>query len=1735
MKLKLSLLILTCFLCGNMAFANSYYNLMKIATGADSTLVLSQSELSCALNTIKPVYSGYGYYPSYNTVGAWSTTLKGITYYSQYVAQTASMPEHYNIVAMTSGFYGTNFTQKGVCLASVIASQQNLHFILTNNLKNRPSGIRLEIASDINLNEIGANGKCSVNHTPIPTHSNMRIVGNGFTIKNLCYDSTTTAPFGLFDTIDSSMVDSLKIDNVQISINSSNSNGANYYPVGALSGYVNYSTINNVTISNVTINAPFAGGVIGFAKNSTIKNIRGHDDIFISNNVAITSGYAGSKLMSKVSNYNAFLGGIVGVAYRNKNTDPTFLNDSVKVDVHDSATGHNSAVGGIAGLFSTTGEAVSDLHVYTKYKTSGEIVASKISGGAAMGGLFGARMVYSENNSPVTGDFSITNSSFDGEIENASSTGIIAVGGIIGLDSALAKMYVKIDSSNAKVAIKDSLTVAHKYRYYAGGILGYGSSCIAGTGDDTDFFTLNNLNTSGSIKIATTNVHSQTYLGGIAGAACLAQKANFGLFNDTSSVEINSNVKSSFDNQITNNGSNAFDSLIIGGIIGHATVAYSSKAATLENLHYTGSITINDTLNSAFVGGILGSFTQAGGKSLKFNNIFVNSASDLINFNSVQTSVTSQNKQVAKIGGLCGYCEELETIEFVGITGKIKATGAIDSILVGGFVGSIKSSNKKLTLKNSFVNGDIDATSNKTLAGYLLGNALLQQDFDIKSSYHFGSDALDAFGALKNNIDVTNTWKTNTNINYIIRNSSVKNHSSQHNGTSLAETMHTSKFAGYLNKAYTTSTDYAWSFVQGKNDNLPIFASTTNRPIIPGVETFSVSFIDKDSLIIETQDVTENSAATEPANVTQYEGFKFEGWDKSFDNITSDLTVTAIYKINKYLITFKKGSTILKQNSVTYMSSTTAPTVPDSVGYTFVGWSDSSFNCVKSDLNILAEFSLNKYAIKFMNYDSSLIFEDSIGYNILPSEPIDFTRKASAEYTYSFKGWSPTIAPVTKDTTYTALYDSTKVKYTVKFFAKNLLLNSVEVEYGNAAIAPIAPDSVGYSFSGWSDSSFKNVKRNINDTAIYSINKYLITFKNFDDSVIVSANVDYGKTPVMPINPMRNATEKYIYTFKNWNPTIAPVTKNTTYMALYDSTKVKYTVRFFANNLLLDSVEVEYGDSATAPIAPNNIGYTFVGWDRSFTKITKALDVAAIYEAILQSSSSIESSSSVESSSSLESSSSIEKLDDKLKIVDPIIEQSGNAIKLVFDAKNTSDATVAKVKVVGENGVIIDTTISKHLISGGVWEMTPAPVGKFTVTLTLDDKEQVANFESDFEINSEIEVKPESWQMVSLSALDKSTISNDDDAAFYWWDETNPIGDYWQYKAYAGEAFEPTRGFWYGSTNGAPLIIRKTNSSVESEIVWQLDSIYSGWNLVANPYGWYVDLSNGKADDNSNVELWRWNPATAEYEIPKILAPYEAIWIKAKHATTWRVSAAPTFDIVETTENKTLRKNAALKNKANNWNIVAVLSDDNGKKDSWNVIGAGTQEEFEEPPAGMGDHVSLTIRENNNRLAKSIRDVSDEYNWTFDASATSMRNGKLWFEGTDALQKFGYKLFVTVDGKTSEISNGEKLNLALTKSAKKVNVRIATNAAETVANKINSLRTIVTSEGLNVQFNVPETFAGAKSSYVLVDVNGKKVASSNFTATNGTNSIAVNAKKSGLYFIKVNVASQKLTGKILIK
>lgn len=146
------------------------------------------------------------------------------------------------------------------------------------------------------------------------------------------------------------------------------------------------------------------------------------------------------------------------------------------------------------------------------------------------------------------------------------------------------------------------------------------------------------------------------------------------------------------------------------------------------------------------------------------------------------------------------------------------------------------------------------------------------------------------------------------------------------------------------------------------------------------VDTFTVTFKDGEK-VLETQTVEYEAAATAPdtARLLPPEGMHFAKWDKDFSKVTEDIEVSAVYELNVYTVIFKNGETTLKTEMVKHGFAATQPNVYDTATKKFVGW-DKSFDNVTSDLIVNAKFETKKFTLTFINFDGTTVYTAEVEY-----------------------------------------------------------------------------------------------------------------------------------------------------------------------------------------------------------------------------------------------------------------------------------------------------------------------------------------------------------------------------------------------------------------------------------------------------------------------------------------------------------------------------------------------------------------------------------------------------------------------------------------------------------------------------------------------------------------------------------------------------------------------------------
>lgn len=173
------------------------------------------------------------------------------------------------------------------------------------------------------------------------------------------------------------------------------------------------------------------------------------------------------------------------------------------------------------------------------------------------------------------------------------------------------------------------------------------------------------------------------------------------------------------------------------------------------------------------------------------------------------------------------------------------------------------------------------------------------------------------------------------------------------------------------------------------------------------VDTFTVTFKDGEK-VLETQTVEYEAAATAPdtARLSPPEGMHFAKWDKDFSKVTEDIEVSAVYELNEYTVTFKNGETTLKTEMVKHGFAATPPNVFDTATKKFVGW-DKSFDNVTSDLIVNAKFETKKFTLTFINFDGTTVYTAEVEYGASISDHFETADSAATYDTkiLDYDGW----------------------------------------------------------------------------------------------------------------------------------------------------------------------------------------------------------------------------------------------------------------------------------------------------------------------------------------------------------------------------------------------------------------------------------------------------------------------------------------------------------------------------------------------------------------------------------------------------------------------------------------------------------------------------------------------------------------------------------------------------------
>lgn len=116
-------------------------------------------------------------------------------------------------------------------------------------------------------------------------------------------------------------------------------------------------------------------------------------------------------------------------------------------------------------------------------------------------------------------------------------------------------------------------------------------------------------------------------------------------------------------------------------------------------------------------------------------------------------------------------------------------------------------------------------------------------------------------------------------------------------------------------------------------------------------------------------------------------------------------TVYVKWTINSYTVTFMDGKTVLKTEKVQHGSAVTPPEVSEKDGKTFKGWDNKAYNNVTSDLTINAVYDVDTFTLTFINYDGTTVYTEEVEYGASVEEAYNDIEDISIAAPFEYEGW----------------------------------------------------------------------------------------------------------------------------------------------------------------------------------------------------------------------------------------------------------------------------------------------------------------------------------------------------------------------------------------------------------------------------------------------------------------------------------------------------------------------------------------------------------------------------------------------------------------------------------------------------------------------------------------------------------------------------------------------------------
>ena len=176
-----------------------------------------------------------------------------------------------------------------------------------------------------------------------------------------------------------------------------------------------------------------------------------------------------------------------------------------------------------------------------------------------------------------------------------------------------------------------------------------------------------------------------------------------------------------------------------------------------------------------------------------------------------------------------------------------------------------------------------------------------------------------------------------------------------------------------------------------------------------------------DGETVQADSVVYGTAITALAEPTK-EGHTFSGWSEVPATMPAkDVTISGVFSINTYLVTFKIGDEVIASDSLTYGAAIVAPEAPEKEGYTFDGWGEVAETVPAGDVTYEGGYTANIYKVYYYVGEELVHTAEVIYGEAIPEYIYEPTEEG-----YTFLGWLGEVYETmpAHDVTYTANIES---------------------------------------------------------------------------------------------------------------------------------------------------------------------------------------------------------------------------------------------------------------------------------------------------------------------------------------------------------------------------------------------------------------------------------------------------------------------------------------------------------------------------------------------------------------------------------------------------------------------------------------------------------------------------------------------------------------------------------------